>query len=176
MNFTPFPCLSTARLLLRPLREQDKLAIFFMRSDDKVNKYIARKKFENIDQAISFIDEIRTRIINGEMIYWAISLIGNDELIGTICLWKFSTNNNSAELGYALKPEFQNKGLMNEAVLKVIDFAANQLNIKVLEAHTSKHNFPSISLLEKVGFNLVEGKFDNDFPLNIVFDFALNKY
>ena len=59
---------------------------------------------------------------------------------------------NAATLGYWLGVKHTGKGFMKEAVLAVIDFSFNKLNISRLEAATLPENRPSRGLLEKVGF------------------------
>ncbi len=59
---------------------------------------------------------------------------------------------NSATLGYWLGREHTGKGFMREAVLVIVDFSFNKLNISRLEAATLPENGASRGLLEKVGF------------------------
>ena len=42
--------------------------------------------------------------------------INHFEMIGSICLWNFTDNQKSAEIGYDLSPKYQRKGIMNEIV------------------------------------------------------------
>ena len=55
LNFTHFPELKTERLLLRQLKETDANAIFLIRSNEAVNKYIDRPKTSTIAEASLFI-------------------------------------------------------------------------------------------------------------------------
>jgi ribosomal-protein-alanine N-acetyltransferase len=57
-----------------------------------------------------------------------------------------------AEIGYELLPEFQGKGIMQEAVAKIIEFCFQALKLKSLEACADMNNRPSIKLLEKFNF------------------------
>jgi ribosomal-protein-alanine N-acetyltransferase len=169
MNFSPFPILQTQRLRLRKLTHDDKEAIYLLRSNDKVNEFIDRQKPDNVDQVMEFIANINSNIDKGESIYWAITLTGNANVIGAICLWNFSEEKNIAELGYELNPDFQGFGLMSEAISCVIKYAFEQLGLKAIEAFTNKNNLRSIRLLEKHGFTLLPTRFDEENPLNIVF-------
>ena len=170
MKFSPFPFLDSHRLALRPLSEMDKEAIFFLRSDKIVNEFIDRKKPENFNDALKFIEDINVRINRGESIFWAISLRGKDELIGTICLWNFSADNEVAELGYEMNPLFQKQGLMTEAINCVIKYGFERLELKAMEAFTNKNNLRSIRLLKKNGFTFLPNRVDEDYPLNIIFE------
>ena len=151
-NFTPFPVLKTERLALRQLVSSDDNEIFALRSDDNVNKYLGRKPSKSIDDAKTFIQTINKNIQENNSIYWAITLNNNDKLIGTICLYDFSDDNLKAEIGYELLPDFQGKGIMQEAISKVIDFGIQQIGLNSIEAYTHSENQSSTRLLEKFNF------------------------
>ena len=152
INFTLFPVLKTERLTLRQLINSDVDEIFALRSDDKVNKYLDRKPSKSIDDAKTFIQTIKENIQRKNSIYWAITLSGTDKLIGTICLFDFSDHNSKAEIGYELLPDFQGKGIMLEATLKVIAFGIQYLGLSSIEAYTHSENQSSTRLLEKTNF------------------------
>ena len=116
LNFTPFPRLTTQRLLLRKLTIKDAKEIMILRSDEQVNKFLDRPKSGNITDAEKFIEKINNGIDNNQSIYWVITLTNSDALIGTICLWNISSESDNAEIGYELHPDFQGKGLMQEAI------------------------------------------------------------
>ena len=167
MNFKPFPILKTERLVLRQLTQYDKSAIFKLRSDARVNKYLDRSQPHHLDEVIAFINKINKGIERNESVYWAISLQNSDELIGTICLWNFSNDQLTAELGYELNPNFQRQGFMNEAIKHVIQYAFEIIGIKVIDAYTHKDNESSIKTLVKNGFTWQVDKIDED-NLNIL--------
>ena len=151
-NFTPFPVLKTQRLTLRQLLRGDDKEIFALRSDDRVNKYLDRKPSKSLEEAKDFIETITKNIQNNDSIYWAITWKGTNNLIGTICLFDFSEQNSKAEIGYELLPDFQGKGLMQEAASKVIEFGIQHIGLHSIEAYTHCGNQPSVRLLEKLNF------------------------
>jgi ribosomal-protein-alanine N-acetyltransferase len=151
-NFTPFPVLRTERLILRQLVSSDDKEIFALRSDNNVNKYLDRKPSKSIDEARNFIQTINKNIQRNDSIYWAITLNDTDQLIGTICLYNFCDDNLKAELGYELLPDFGQKGIMQEAASKVIDFAIQHMGLHSIEAYTHSENQRSTRLLEKLNF------------------------
>jgi ribosomal-protein-alanine N-acetyltransferase len=151
-NFKPFPVLKTVRLTLRQLVSSDVNEIFALRSNGNVNKYLDRKPSKSIDDAKIFIQTINKNIQSNNSIYWAITLNGTDKLIGTICLFNFSGDNLKAEIGYELLPDFQGKGIMQEAISKVIDFGIQHIGLNSIEAYTHSENQSSTRLLEKFNF------------------------
>lgn len=170
------PTLHSERLELRELSDNDKPDLFKMRSNEKVLKYIERPKALNIEEIIVFIDRINNDVAINKVYYWAINLKNESKLIGTICLWNFSNNRKTAEIGYDLHPDYQGKGFMMEALNAVLKFAFKKLSIEIIEAFTHKHNATSINLLVKSGFQLIKEKKDDGFPNNIIFEIKKQHY
>ena len=152
LNFNPFPELETDRLLLRPLTAADAPALFAIRDDESINKYLGNFRHQSIQQTLDFIKKIEDNITGNEAVLWALSPKNSLQLMGTICLWNISKENHTAETGYILHPAFQKKGFMQEALLKVIDYGFNTLHLNTLEAYTHYKNDASSMLLEKCGF------------------------
>ncbi|OUJ69795.1 GNAT family N-acetyltransferase [Hymenobacter crusticola] len=151
-KFMPFPVLKTGRLLLRQLRRSDDHDILALRSNDNVNRYLDRQPSKSIDDARNFIHTINENVQRDDALYWAITLNGADNVIGTVCLFNFSENALKAEIGYELLPDFQGKGLMQEALSTVIHFGFHQVGLHVIEAYTRFENQRSTSVLEKLHF------------------------
>ena len=151
-NFTPFPILATERLTLRQLLVNDEQEIFTLRSDSEINKYLDRQLSNTIADARNFINKVNENINKNDSLYWAITLSDKKILIGTICLFSFSDENDKCEIGYELLTNFQGQGIMKEAVEKVIDYAFNTIKVKKIEAFFHRDNQRSIKLLEKFSF------------------------
>ena len=149
---TPFPTLTTERLVLRKFNESDANQIMALRSDKSVNAFIDRQAPANMEEVKAFINKIETGISNNELFYWAITLKDDNILIGTICLFKISKENYQAEIGYELLPAFQGKGIMKEAVTKIIDFGFSKVNFKVIVALIKHGNERSIQIVSKNNF------------------------
>ncbi|MES2332107.1 MAG: GNAT family N-acetyltransferase [Bacteroidota bacterium] len=151
-TFTPFPILTTKRLTLRQLITNDEQPIFTLRSDTEVNKFLGRKMADSLDDARKFINTVNENIDKNTSLYWAITFSDKNELVGTICLFCFLDENDKCEIGYELLPNFQRRGIMQEAVDKVIDYAFNTIGVQKIEAFFHRDNQRSIKLLEKFFF------------------------
>jgi ribosomal-protein-alanine N-acetyltransferase len=151
-TFTPFPILTTERLTLRQLIINDEQEIFTLRSNGEINKYLDRQIANTIDDARNFINKVNENINTNDSLYWAITLSDKNILIGTICLFGFSDENASCEIGYELLTNFQGQGIMKEAAEKVIDYAFNTIKVQKIEAFFHRDNQSSIKLLEKFSF------------------------
>ncbi|MFV5695717.1 GNAT family N-acetyltransferase [Flavobacterium sp. LB3P122] len=155
-NFTPFPILTTQRLTLRQLSTEDGQDIFTLRSDTEINKYLDREPSKTIEDAMNFINKVNDTIKNNNSIYWVISLTTTKTFVGTICLFDFSDEKNSCEIGYELMTKFQGQGIMKEATEEVIDYAFQTLEFQKIVACTHKGNQNSTKLLTK--FNFLQSK------------------
>jgi len=173
MKSNPFPEIKTERLLLRRVKEFDDEVILFLRSDKTMNKYIQRPESELTKtkaEALQFIKRINDEIENNISITWGITLNGNPNLLGTICLWNFSKDKKTAEVGYGLNPAFHKKGIMNEALKTIVDFGFKELGIHKIEAFTQKGNESSRKLLVRNGFVLMENRKCEVNSLNLIYE------
>lgn len=169
MKQNPFLEIKTERLFLRRLKQSDWEMISYLRSDKEVNEFVKRPSAESKEKALEFISKTNRGIENREIYYWTITERKRDEMIGSICLWKFSKDLKIAEVGYDLNPNFQGKGIMNESLKSVIGFGFINLNLESIEAYTHRQNDSSKKLLERNGFVIVKGKKDKHNQDNIIY-------
>lgn len=151
-NFTPFPVLTTERLVLRRFTYDDAAGLFEMRSNETVMQYINRPINKTIDDAVGLIDVIEDLLSKNDGITWCICLKNNHKCIGSIGFWRIEKDNHRAEIGYLLNPVYQGQGIMQEAVTAAIDYGFNVLKLHSIEARVSPGNFASIKLLLKNNF------------------------
>ena len=151
-----FPEQQTKRFLLRSLTNGDDDAIFALRSNEEVNRFVGRTAAQTVADATRFIEDRIRDITTGQGIYWAIELKSTGKLIGTICYWNLNYTDNSAEIGYELLPDMQGKGLMLETITEVIAWGFNQLNLETISAFPLGGNDRSVNLLEKNKFSYYE--------------------
>lgn len=163
-----FPILKTERLTLRQLSIEDHKDIFALRSDEEINKYLNRAPCKTIEDAINFINNVNENIKKNNSMYWAITFTGTKTLVGTICLFDFSNEKKSSEIGYELMTKFQGKGIMHEAAQKVVEFVFQTLKFKKIVAFTHHENQNSTNLLLKLNF-VKSFELDNENPNLTIF-------
>ena len=165
-NFTPFPVLETERLTLRALNFEDAKAIFGLRTNKEVIKFIDRKSLNNLSETRAFIDLISNLVTNNKGVFWVIESKSNHQLMGTIGLRNFEDVENYAEIGYELDPIYHQRGFMSEAFDEILNFGFQHLDLKTIEAFTHKKNTASIALLEKQKFVLQPERREEGFENN----------
>lgn len=171
-NFSFFPQLTTKRLVLREIDTADAALIHELRSDQVTNAMIGRKNSSGIEDALLFIDRIKTGVGRNECIYWVICFENAPDLIGTAGYWNFDPAAETAEIGYELLSGFRGQGIMREVLPRIIQFGFEQMKLKSITACPPDQNTPSVNLLEKFGFRLSSSGDDNthqDIPRMLTF-------
>ena len=166
-DFTTFPRIKTARLSLKEATLEDTESVFALRSSEDLNRYVATKKMQNLEEASDFIQNCNRLYKTNNRIFWLIWL--DTKVVGSIVLHRIVLNAHYAEIGYQLKSKYQQKGYMSEALQAVIQFGFDRLNIKTIEAFTHRNNLPSITLLEKHHFVYQPKRIDAGFEKNCIF-------
>ncbi|MBN4071444.1 GNAT family N-acetyltransferase [Crocinitomix catalasitica] len=172
----PIPVLQTERLRLRGSEESDIGFIHHVRSSEEVNKFIERESDISLEDTEAFFNKCLKGNNNNESIDWIIERRIDSVSMGTICLWNFTWDDNKSEIGYQLLPEFQEQGIMTEALHKVIKFGFDTLSLDKIEAYTHKENDSSKKLLLKLGFVFNSFKVDEGFPNNVTYSISSMSY
>ncbi|WGD36092.1 GNAT family N-acetyltransferase [Olleya sp. YS] len=142
----------TERLLITKFSLEDAPFFIELVNTPKFIKYIGNRKVKTIEQA-------QERITNGHLKNYAELGYGfyklllkseNNKPIGTNGLTKRDTL-ELPDIGFAMLPEYENKGFGYESSIAVLKLAKNTYKLKKIGAITLEHNVNSIKLLEKLG-------------------------
>jgi len=153
VNFLPFPILKTKRLVLRRLQANDADAILSLRSNNEVMKYIPRPYLKNREEALELITMFDDKIENGIGINWGIYFLDEPEkLLGIIGHYRLKPEHYRAEVGYMIFPEYHGKGIVSEALQKVVEYGFKEMKLHSIEAILDPQNKGSEKVLLKNGF------------------------
>ena len=152
LNLTPFPTLTTQRLVLREVRMEDAPALFVLRSDPEVMQFVHRPPAVTIADAIDFIKRVQVGQRANTCAQWTMTLKGSDVCIGVVGTWRIDLEHHRGELGYTLARAHWGQGLMSEAIAAVMDHAFSVFKLHSVEAWTEPRNVGSVRTLEKNGF------------------------
>lgn len=146
--------IETRRLILRELNFDDAEAVFDMRSNDNVNRYIVRSSMENIEDAISLIQKtLEAERMGHACAFAAIRKNGKSQIIGTCGLTDINHSDNTAELGGEMAPEYWGNHLALEAVSAIVHYGFDNLNLKRVIAKFDSDNRGVTHLLQILGFS-----------------------
>ena len=144
--------LDTERLLLRPITVDDAEFILILLNEPSFLRYIGDKQVRNVEDA-------RQYILNGPIASYErhglglllVELRDSHTRIGMCGLLK-RDELPEPDIGFALIPDFWNKGFAFEAAAAVLQDACDRLKLQHILAITSLDNDASIKLLERLGF------------------------
>jgi [ribosomal protein S5]-alanine N-acetyltransferase len=139
----------TARLILRPMREDDAQAIFDAYGQNpEVTRYLTWRPVERIEQTRSFVEmNLRSQISRSYML----QLKTAGEVIGSFDLRK--PGHGKIEFGYVLARPHWGRGLMTEALSQVVGWALAQPSIWRIGAVADVENVGSMRVMEKAGLH-----------------------
>jgi ribosomal-protein-alanine N-acetyltransferase len=163
INFHPFKNLETDRLLLRRVSVDDLQEVFALRSNPQAMKYIPRPLTTTEGEALAHIQMINDKIDSNEGINWAITLKGEDRLIGIIGHYRLKPEHYRCEIGYMILPEYNGRGITTEAVKAVLAYGFDDLQMHSIEAVIDPENIASERVLLKNGFVKEAHFIENEF-------------
>ena len=152
MDANTLPVITTPRLVLRWISEDDIDGLFEIFSDPQVMRYWSSGPLPNREAAAAMQREIVAGNLSNTMIKWGLALRESNSVIGTTTLFNLNLDNGRAELGYAMGHAYWGKGYMNEALQALLSHAFDVLELRRLEADVDPRNAASIRTLERLGF------------------------
>ncbi len=144
--------LETDRLILRPLREKDIEAIYAMRSDADVMRFI--REPQNRIESANWVELVSSRWKDERIGFCAILEKPSKKFVGWCGIWRLKET-EELEIGYAVAKQFWGKGLATEAALVFLDYAFEKLEPEKIVAVARPENTASRRVMEKLGMNFV---------------------
>ncbi|MCC8359744.1 GNAT family N-acetyltransferase [Salinimicrobium sediminilitoris] len=146
-----FPNLTTSRLNLRQITEDDLQNIYNGLSHPKVIKYygVNYSTLEETWEQLEWYAELE-RTHSG--IWWAIISTEDEEFCGAIGFNNLSREHKKAELGFWLLPKYWGRGYVQESMEVVLDHGFGKLDLHRIEAFVETENISSQKALEKQHF------------------------
>ena len=167
-NYPPykdFPILSSNQIILRQVLNTDADEIMEISYYDGIEA-------SNANEAIEMQKKINQDYLQGNSIHWGIVDAQSSKLVGT-CGYYRGFVNNTGELGYVLKPSFEGRGYMSNALKKAIEFGVNIIGLQNIIAITEKSNIKSQNVLKRLNFvqeseqdNYITYIYQRELPIN----------
>jgi RimJ/RimL family protein N-acetyltransferase len=140
----------TARLLLRPLRDEDLDALAEVYRHPLVMRWIGSHTREDVGREIALQREHQMSL---GWSFWAVEDRSTARMIGDCGLQPLEHHGPEVELGYDLHPDTWGRGLATEAARAVMDQAFGRLGIDRVMAVVKPDNVASRRVLEKAGLH-----------------------
>lgn len=136
------------RIAIRDIKYSDSNEFYEYGKDELVGPMAGWKPFPS--------KEVSDRVLTSNLIsreMYAITI--DDKLIGTISLYNkpYRKYNKAKTLGFSLKSDYWNQGIMTEAVKLMIQFVFKKTDCEILEVAHHSDNLRSKRVIEKCGFS-----------------------
>ena len=144
--------LETERLILRRLTDDDAPFVLALLNEPSFLRYIGDKKVRNLEDARQYM--LTGPFATYERYGFGLCLVQLKESNTPIGMCGLVKREELPEpdIGFALLPDFRNKGFAFEAAAAVLQDARDRLRLKRILAITTLDNEASINLLDRLGF------------------------
>jgi len=142
---------ATARLCLRRLTIDDAPLMLAIWNDPEFVRYVGDRGIRTLDQAQTALRDgvLRLYADHGFGPYTMV-LPNPDRAIGICGLFQRDSLDDP-DIGFAVLPDYRNRGYVFEAARSVVAYAREELKLQRLTAIVSPENAASVALIRKLG-------------------------
>ena len=140
--------IETNRLLLRPMTDADVDAVFALRSDADVMRYIREPQVRA--EAERWVKLVSSKWESDGVGLCAVILKETNELIGWCGLWILAET-GEREVGYAIAKNYWKQGFAAEAAEGSLEYGFTKLKLPKIVACANPDNTGSRRVMEKIG-------------------------
>lgn len=147
--------LTTERLQLELLNASHAQELWPYVSNPEISKQMSWEAHQTIEETHVFLKNVAAGFEQGRAISWGIRYEG--KIIGVFSVISIVRSHrslvyNKAELAYWLGPEYQGKGIMTEAGVKVLWFAFEKMGLNKVYVGYHEGNRGSKGLIDRLKF------------------------
>ena len=151
------PVLETERLILRPLTIDDLDTVFKWAGDPRVNKYMIYPLYKSKEDGREWLESLYKEEDKKD---FGFVLKETGELIGSGGIY-YHSDIDVWSIGYNLSYDYWNRGLVTEAMTKIIDWARQNFTVRAVAATFAIGNIGSQRVMEKLGMTFYEDTEDS---------------
>ena len=145
--------IETERLLLRPARMRDAQDMYEYSKDPQVALHVLWDAHQSIRETRAVLRQMIRDYRYAPPFSYVIVLKSENRVIGTIGLMNYSKLNRSAEIGYSLARAYWNRGLMTEALVRMLAYCFTELRLNRIEAQYEVDNPASGAVMRNAGMH-----------------------
>src|SRR5687768_17608155 len=129
--FEKYPILSSERITLRLTTHADAETLVNITTYQRV-------PVNSIEEAIAVFDKVYANYLGGDSVHWCMEDNHTKEVLGCVGFYR-GFKDETAEVGYVMKPEYRGKGYMTEAVQLVVQFGFDTMQLRKIIAYTGPY-------------------------------------
>ncbi|WP_281986947.1 GNAT family N-acetyltransferase [Aquimarina aggregata] len=147
--------ISTKRLILRELSNNDIMPLFEILSDKETMQYYPATY--TVEMTQSWINRNINSYRENGFGLWAVVLKKSEKMIGQCGISLQNIDRDIVpEIGYHIHKQHWNQGYATEAAKTAMDYGFKNLNMNNIYIHTYVKNVPSKHIAEKLGMSKVK--------------------
>ena len=141
------------KLILPQQQHAEEITRFVRENLDRLKPWMPWATDDySIDSARDFISENLKRL--AESGSFALNLVWNGKIVGSVGFHNLDLNNKSAHIGYWLAKEAQGKGFMTRCCRVLINYLFDDLKLNRIQINCNVENLKSRAIPERLGFEL----------------------
>lgn len=148
----PFPEMRTPRLRLRQILPFDTDALFAIHSDIDWMRWYGVDPVLDRSQAEQLAELFAGWFRAGTGFRWGLERLQDGRLIGSCGLFRWNKSWHNCVIGYEIARDCHAQGYMREALVAVLDYGFNDMQLHRIQAETHPDNARSIGLAMRLGF------------------------
>ncbi|MFF0825369.1 GNAT family N-acetyltransferase [Brevibacillus sp. NPDC003359] len=141
---------------LRQASLEDADELFTVSTDEDVMRYYGVEPYQHRKEAEDEIKWFLSLAEEGQGVRWVIADRTSNRYVGDIGLFHFHPRHNRVEIGFKLKKDYWNKGIITACINKTLAYGFQELGYNRIEALVDTRNVGCQKTLRKNGF-LLEG-------------------
>lgn len=176
-----FDCLETPRLILKKISPKELNHMFEHCSEAEVKGLLGLKTQEEFEKEKLKYSKGYS-CYNKTLLYFQIYDKASNQLVGSCGYFRMYPDHARGEVGYSMSNEmFKRRGIMSEALERILEYGFNEMNLNRIEAFVSPYNVASLKLMKKFKFveeGLMRGHYftDGEYQDSLVFSILKKEY
>ena len=151
-DFSTFPILTTERLRLREITKDDLEGLIALFSSEESMRFLNSPPVTNEEEARATVERFAGEFRRQEAIEWAITLQGDDRLIGRCGSGDWKKPDRRIDVGWTVVPALWGRGYATEAAREMIGWLFTNLDLHRIQADCTDGNIASERVMQKCGF------------------------
>ena len=139
--------LETERLILRPLSLDDLDDLYKWAGDERVNKYMIYPLYKSKEDGLEWLETVN---VDSDKKDFGFVFKETGTLIGSGGIY-YKPEANLWSIGYNISYDYWNKGLVTEAMEKIISWARENYEVREIAGTFAVGNDSSRRVMEKLG-------------------------
>jgi ribosomal-protein-alanine N-acetyltransferase len=125
--------------------------MFAYSSDEETTRFLRWGPHKTLAETESYLREVLRQYERDQDGPWGVEHRQSSRLIGAIHLMAINAQHSKAEIGFVLSRSYWNKGLMFEALARVLEYAFESIGLNRIEGFCLVENRAGMRVMEKVG-------------------------